>query len=164
MTPRHPSRQEKNALSCVKYTSRKAPLLTHAPMKCNACSKSRKGAGCFQAGDLFKGNFIFNVDMYLDFTAEFDMLQSQCHSRSVKVSLQSPLWSCAAFPSTLHVEVEGSQREASHRTKPSLTLNPSRPKLVGFFPECTERATSVVVAVNRINLTAMAVSCPAAIF
>ncbi len=49
------------------------------PTKCSICCKSEKGAGLFQAQALFKGGLIFDVDMYLDFTASTEKGRNQLH-------------------------------------------------------------------------------------
>ena len=62
------------------------------PTKYNVCckSKKKKELGCFKLELLFKGDFIlyFNVDMYLDFTAKFDICSSlTLHHRPVSQPL-----------------------------------------------------------------------------
>lgn len=47
-----------------------SPSVDSCPTKCSICC-SKQEAGLFQTSALFKGDFIFNVDMYLDFTAKF---------------------------------------------------------------------------------------------
>ena len=77
--------KKKKAMYCIYCTLIEAiqggRSVTHSlsvdsrPTKCSVCCGSKQEAGLFQASALFKGDFIFNVDMYLDFTAKFDVQQ-----------------------------------------------------------------------------------------
>ncbi len=143
------------------------------PTKCSICCKSEKGAGLFQAQALFKGGLIFDVDMYLDFTAKFDTPQPHpSPPPSVAAAHWSRLFSpwCGAAPAVLVL----GQRESTWDLQPhqtALTLNCQclwtgmsacqniafhchenrhTSKVLGLLPGGRERVTVAAVALNRM--------------
>lgn len=160
-------------------------LLTHVPRNATSAVSQKKELGCFKLKLLFKGDFIldFNVDMYLDFTAKFDILQ-QPHP-SPPPSFAATQWSCPfspwcgavpAFPSACSLRSKGVNSRPNAPTnlllRSTVTCfwtgmsacqnvpfqrceNRRTPKMVGLLPESREGATGAVASVNRIALQLM---------
>ena len=128
------------------------------PTKCSVCCGSKQEAGLFQASALFKGDFIFNVDMYLDFTAKFDVQQPHPSSPP---SVAATWWgwpfspwcgTVPAFPSAYSLRSKGVNR----RPAPSPNL-PWRSTVtcflfVFFFLFCFHRHGAVKMHTQSVLL------------
>lgn len=108
-------------------------LLRHVTMKHSACCKLSKGAGSFQPRAVFKGNFIFEVDMVLLQNLIHYSLSLHPCPVSLKWSEWSVMWNYTGFPSPTPAGVQESPPECQHPAKPSLTL--LRP--LAFWQTCS---------------------------
>lgn len=86
-------------------------LLHHVTMKHSVCCKLSKGAGSFQPQAVFKGNFIFEVDMVLlQNLIRYSLSLHPCPV-SLKWSDWSVMWNHTGFPSPTPAGVQESPPE-----------------------------------------------------
>lgn len=140
-------------------------MLSHVPSATSAASR-KKDLGCVELKHSFKGDFIFNVDMYLDFTAKFDILQPHpspppsvadiqgscpfsfrcgaaptfppaCSLRSKRLSLNPKAPTNLLWGSTVTI-VFGQLCQPVRIFPFSAVKTGTHPKMVGVIPECRQ--------------------------
>lgn len=88
---------------------------SHLSLLTHSMSAEKKRASCFKLQLYFKDAY-FKADMYLDFTAKFDILQPLCLPppcvTAVELSLKSLMWDCVCLCLQFEAKLETCCRAA----------------------------------------------------